>query len=97
MAKFRKRPIVIDAVCFSPTNGIPEGVIQAGPNNFVVRTIEGDMKIEVGDWLITGVEGEKYPCKPSIFEATYEEVHEDKDSKFDRSSIAPKSMLNVNG
>lgn len=39
-----------------------------------VKTLEGEMTITPGDWLITGVKGEKYPCKPDIFEATYEPV-----------------------
>lgn len=40
----------------------------------VVRTLEGTMRMEAGDWLITGIKGEKYPCKPDIFAATYEPV-----------------------
>lgn len=39
-----------------------------------VRTLESDMNFGIGDWIITGVKGEKYPCKPDIFEATYEKV-----------------------
>lgn len=42
-----------------------------------IHTLEGDMRGEVGDWLITGVNGEQYPCKPDIFEKTYELVGED--------------------
>jgi hypothetical protein len=38
----------------------------------IIHTLEGDMTAEPGDWIITGVEGEQYPCKPDIFEATYE-------------------------
>jgi hypothetical protein len=40
----------------------------------VVNTLEGRMKVTPGDWIITGIKGEKYPCKPDIFEATYELV-----------------------
>ncbi len=40
------------------------------------ETLEGNMKVSVGDWVITGVKGEKYPCKPDIFEATYERVED---------------------
>lgn len=39
-----------------------------------INTLEGDMKASIGDWIITGVNGEIYPCKPDIFEKTYEEV-----------------------
>jgi hypothetical protein len=42
-----------------------------------IKTLEGEMKVDVGDWIIRGVQGEFYPCKPDIFEATYEEVLED--------------------
>lgn len=41
---------------------------------FYVRTLEGPLKVSPGDWIITGIKGEKYPCKPDIFEATYEPV-----------------------
>ena len=37
-----------------------------------IRTLEGTMRAEIGDWIIKGVKGELYPCKPDIFEATYE-------------------------
>lgn len=40
----------------------------------VIETLEGSMKANTGDWIITGVNGEKYPCKPDIFEKTYEPV-----------------------
>lgn len=43
-----------------------------GPDVFMIRTLEGDMKVSPGDWVITGVKGEKYACKPDVFEATYE-------------------------
>ena len=43
---------------------------------FVIRTLEGDMKVSYGDYIIKGVNGEFYPCKPDIFEKTYEKVEE---------------------
>ena len=42
----------------------------------VIRTLEGDMEISLGDYLIQGVQGEFYPCKPDIFEASYEAVND---------------------
>jgi hypothetical protein len=45
----------------------------------LIPTLEGVMKAMPGDWIIKGVEGEFYPCKPDIFEATYEEVNNDND------------------
>lgn len=53
----------------------PERCAQYGgdaPHVIVVRTLEGDMRATVDDWIIRGVKGEFYPCKPDIFEATYE-------------------------
>lgn len=44
----------------------------------IIHTLEGDMKADVGDYIITGVDGEQYPCKPNIFEKTYEPIKEDK-------------------
>lgn len=44
------------------------------PHEVVIQTLEGDMHVSDGDWIITGVHGEKYPCKPDIFEKTYEKV-----------------------
>ena len=47
-----------------------------GPLIPVILTKEGAMEISSGDWIITGIAGERYPCKPDIFEATYETVDE---------------------
>ena len=60
MAKYRKRPVVIEAVKLT--------------RQIEIKTLEGVMVGNVGDWLITGVKGEQYPCKPDIFKATYEPV-----------------------
>ena len=60
MAKFRKKPVVIEAY-------------QTDKELFI-ETLEGTMKADPGDWIITGVNGEQYPCKPGIFEKTYEPV-----------------------
>ncbi len=56
--KVRKKPVVVDAVRIT--------------ERMEVRTLEGTMVGEVGDWLMTGVQGEQYPIKPDIFDATYE-------------------------
>ena len=60
MAKYRKRPVVVEAVQLTEEVKIP--------------TLEGVMTGNIGDWLITGVNGEQYPCKDDIFKKTYEEV-----------------------
>lgn len=58
MPRFRKKPVVIEAYqTLSPVD---------------IVTLEGTMRADPGDWIITGVKGERYPCKPDIFEATYE-------------------------
>ncbi len=72
MAKFRKRPIVVDAEQFRAADVFPEG--ERVPT--YIDTLEGRMLVSDGDWIITGVKGEKYPCKPDIFKATYEPVEE---------------------
>lgn len=75
MDKYRKKPIVIEAVQWFP-GLVVEGVLDAGEGYFddryYIKTLEGNMIVSPGDWIITGVKGEKYPCKPDIFEATYE-------------------------
>ena len=48
--------------------------ITAFDSHMVIHTLEGDMRADLGDWIIKGVQGEFYPCKPDIFEATYESV-----------------------
>lgn len=81
MGKFRKIPVVIDAVQWTGAN---LGEIQAfyKPYNILVgdeihiHTLEGTMVASKGDWIIKGVKGEFYPCKPDIFEKTYEKVED---------------------
>lgn len=83
MAKFRKKPVVIEAFRFGIDNW-PEWFADKVTNNDVVTysdhcqivTLEGVMRGEVGDFIIQGVNGEIYPCKPDIFEKTYEPVEE---------------------
>jgi hypothetical protein len=81
---YRKKPVVIDAVQFTghnddeilsfcPTARDPE----AERPTIEITTLEGVMTAEAGDWIIKGVVGEFYPCKPDIFEATYEAVEEE--------------------
>lgn len=47
------------------------------PEHLTIRTLEGDMRADLGDYVIRGVAGEFYPCKPDIFEATYERMEAD--------------------
>ena len=80
MSKFRKKPVVIEATQWFKDGDHPA----VRPSRFtqvtkrvgVIDTLEGEMTVTPGDWIITGVKGEHYPCKPDIFEATYEKVEE---------------------
>lgn len=85
MGKFRKKPVIIEAVqvtdsTFDADHPNPEHitglVYHPATRTISIVTLEGVMVANIGDWIITGVQGEHYPCKPDIFEATYEAVNE---------------------
>ncbi len=61
--KYRKKPVVIEAVQCEQEQ--------------IIHTLEGDMLASVGDFIITGLRGEQYPCKPDVFWRTYEPVPDD--------------------
>lgn len=79
MGTYRKKPVEIQAEQFFRDRlPWPEGVVEdpfkvRGPG---IETLEGRMDVRDGDWVITGLQGERYPCKPDIFESTYEPVVE---------------------
>jgi hypothetical protein len=82
MARYRKKPVVVDAWQFTPEAcaTVPRWVKGAwdkigGVDFLLIETLEGTMRAAVGDYIIRGVKGELYPCKPDIFEATYEEAN----------------------
>ena len=84
MARFRKRPVEIEAEQFTEENknrafnfitcSVSPGRDADGSPIMQIQTLEGVMTATLGDWIIKGVKGEFYPCKPDIFEATYEPV-----------------------
>lgn len=90
MPKFRKRPVEVEAVTVVELLRAATGDWQALPawireayeavtvlflaDAVEIRTLEGTMRGEFEDWIIRGVQGELYPCKPKIFAATYEPV-----------------------
>lgn len=84
MAKYRKKPVVIEATQWLGWNDGPHdlGITLKHPSLLAddhfgfIDTLEGGHIVTPGDWIITGVAGEKYPCKPAIFEATYEAVND---------------------
>lgn len=88
MPRFRKKPVEIDAVLLGDDNigGVARwcgGVVRGGSSggskggHIIIDTLEGRMTASLGDWIIQGVAGEFYPCKPDIFAATYEPVLDD--------------------
>lgn len=88
--KYRKKPVVIQAWrtrdiirdAAGDWKNLPERIRQMyddgwvvfAPEAIYIKTLEGDMRAELDDWIICGVKGELYPCKPDIFAATYEVV-----------------------
>ena len=84
--KYRKKPVVIEAELLNKKDGpsladwcggIWYNLTARGDRGediscIVITTLEGDMRAELGDYIIKGIQGEFYPCKPDIFEATYE-------------------------
>jgi hypothetical protein len=84
MSTYRKKPVEVEAMkiakpwnvlhAFAPEATFVTDVTGRSVAFVMVKTLEGTMRAELGDYLIRGVEGELYPCKSSIFEATYEEL-----------------------
>lgn len=97
MEKYRKKPVVIEAVRYTGKNlhevldftgkhpkwdewfkdfDQYQRFVEGDGNVFKIKTLEGTMNADPGDWIIKGVKGEFYPCKPDIFAATYESESE---------------------
>ena len=87
MFKYRKKPIEIEAFQHDPSGGdetrvwptwllraCADGTITVDGSDTYVVTLEGRMLVSPGDWIIRGVKGELYPCKPDIFAASYDPV-----------------------
>lgn len=76
MSKFRKKPVVIEAWLNVLQNDMPDWVKDAihevDDGALIIGTLEGDMRAEIGDWIIQGIKKEVYPCKPDIFAETYD-------------------------
>jgi len=85
MGRFRKKPVVIEAFVWNPNKaGEVDAAKQRGwkvlfNGTVVIPTLEGQHIANVGDWIICGIKGEFYPCKPDIFEATYEPAEGERD------------------
>lgn len=83
--KYRKKPVVIEAFKWL-TDEVPtwwkekkDIEIELETTVALIPTLEGTMRANPGDWIIQGIKGEIYPCKPDIFEATYELVEDTHD------------------
>lgn len=87
MPKFRKKPVIIEAYrlddqcqnawelimwAHEGLHALNNSIITAEPGGLMIRTLEGYLHASPGDWIIKGVKGEFYPCKPDVFEQIYE-------------------------
>lgn len=85
MPKFRKKPVVIEAEKYDGSEESVVKILMLGGQRSIrcecgqilIETLEGKMRADVGDWIIKGVNGEQYPCKPDIFEKTYEPIEKE--------------------
>lgn len=82
MGKYRKKPVVIEAIQWDGEDNtlnelarfIGKDIYLDVCSQFTIETLEGDMQASLFDYIVKGIKGEIYPCKPDIFEATYELV-----------------------
>lgn len=78
--KYRKKPVVIEAIQWTGENPkecmkfVNSGAADVNGDTILIATLEGSMAASKNDWIIRGIQGEYYPCKPDIFEKTYEPV-----------------------
>lgn len=90
MSKWRKKPVIVEAEVYKP--GMEDGFVYQLPKCRIeqdgcfdcirrrpyINTLEGKHYISPGDYIITGVKGERYPCKPDVFHMTYEKIEDEK-------------------
>lgn len=82
--KYRKKPVVVEAVEYKRDENIsscmdfcPDMIYNSEDNEYDIVTLEGNMRLTKGDFIIKGINGEFYPCKHDIFWKTYEVVGEE--------------------
>ena len=85
---YMKKQVVVQAMVWTGTNinEISEFITgqefyETTTDELIIKTLEGDMRADIGDYVIKGVKGEFYPCKPDIFEMSYEEVEKSEEIK----------------
>ena len=110
MQKFVKKPVVIEAVQYNGTNiteiesflvsKLPTVWSSVEDTQLIIPTLEGDMKVSKGDYIIKGIKGEFYPCKPDIFKQSYNMIKENngilsEGEKRVRKSFNPSALKRV--
>lgn len=99
--KYRKKPVIVEAVIWTGNNleeikelakNAVEHIIFVD-NNLYIETLEGNMNVSVGDYIIKGIAGEFYPCKPDIFKETYETVSMVSDN--DRTTVPMSEYIKL--
>lgn len=95
MGRYRKKPVVVEAIQWTGFNytesevfmgeRLTEGKYEGGPGPYsvstkIISTLEGEMRCAPADWIIKGVKGEFYPCKPDVFAQTYDLVEDTEES-----------------
>ena len=91
--RYRKKPVVIDAYRYTIDSEVPEWftdmvnkrqVMPHEDGTCTIETLEGTMLGSYGDYIVRGIDGEPYPCKPDIFQKTYEPVYENGTEDWDK-------------
>ena len=99
--KYRKKPVIVEAVIWTGNNidevkelakNAVEHIIFVD-NNLYIETLEGNMNVSIGDYIIKGIAGEFYPCKPDIFKETYETVSMVSDN--DKTTISMSEYIKL--
>ena len=110
MQKFVKKPVVIEAIQYDGANiteienfvgvKLPSVWLSVEDTQLLIPTLEGDMKVSKGDYVIKGIKGEFYPCKPDVFKSTYNAVEDNngilsEGEKRVRKSFNPSALKRV--
>ena len=99
--KYRKKPVIVEAIVWTGNNideikelakNAVEHIIFVD-NNLYIETLEGNMNVSIGDYIIKGIAGEFYPCKPDIFKETYETVSMVSDN--DRTTVPMSQYIKL--
>ena len=104
MQKFVKKPVVVEAIQYNGINSteiesfvgakLPTVWLSVKDTQLIIPTLEGDMKVSKGDYIIKGIKGEFYPCKPDVFKSTYNEV-ENNNGILSEGEIRVRTNFNV--